>query len=104
MLPLVVTYAVGWAALGAGAAARRAHVGRRGRIGKIVGALFGAEIERRRGGKGTRGAAAGVAAGVVAGAVIRRLGPLGLLAGGAYAAKKAFDRRREAKAERPADG
>ena len=68
-------------------------------IGKVIGALFGAEVERRRGGKGAKGAAAGVAAGVVAGAVIRRLGPIGLLAGGAYVAKKALDRRREARGD-----
>jgi hypothetical protein len=60
-------------------------------IGKIVGALVGREIDRRDGRGGMKGALFGAAA---AGA-LRRLGPLGLLAGGAYVAKKAMDRRRE---------
>ena len=60
-------------------------------IGRVVGALFGAEMERSRGGKGLAGAAMGV----VATSVIRRMGPLGLLIGGAYVAKKAYDRHRE---------
>lgn len=59
-------------------------------IGKIIGALVGREIDRRDGRGGVKGAMMGAAA---AGA-LRRLGPLGLLAGGAYVAKKAFDRRK----------
>lgn len=59
-------------------------------IGKLVGALVGREIDRRDGRGGMKGALVGAAA---AGA-LRRLGPLGLLAGGAYIAKKAMDRRR----------
>ena len=60
-------------------------------IGKVIGALVGREIDRRDGRGGMKGAMLGAAA---AGA-LRRLGPIGLLAGGAYVAKKAMDRRRE---------
>lgn len=59
-------------------------------IGKIIGALVGREIDRRDGSGGAKGALMGAAA---AGAM-RRLGPLGLVLGGAYVAKKALDRRR----------
>ena len=59
-------------------------------IGKIVGALVGREIDRRDGRGGMKGALAGAAAA----GMLRRLGPLGLIAGGAYVAKKAVDRRR----------
>lgn len=60
-------------------------------IGRVVGALFGAEMQRQRGQSGLKGAAMGV----VATSVLRRMGPLGVLIGGAYVAKKALDRRRE---------
>jgi uncharacterized protein (DUF697 family) len=60
-------------------------------IGRIVGALFGAEMDRQRGQSGLKGAAKGV----IATAVLRRMGPLGMVLGGAYVAKKAYDRRRE---------
>lgn len=59
-------------------------------IGKIVGALVGREMGRREGSGGLKGAALGA---IVAGGM-RRLGPLGLVLGGGYAAKKAYDRRR----------
>lgn len=59
-------------------------------IGKLIGALVGREIDRRDGSGGMKGAVIGAAA---AGA-LRRLGPLGLLAGGAYVAKKTMDRRK----------
>lgn len=59
-------------------------------IGKLLGALIGREIDRRDGDSGIKGAAIGALA---AGAV-RRLGPIGLLLGGAYVAKKVVDRRR----------
>jgi len=62
-------------------------------IGKLIGALVGREIDRRDGQGGVKGAVFGAAA---AGA-LRRLGPLGVLAGGAYVAKKAYDRRRTKK-------
>ena len=62
-------------------------------IGKLFGALVGREIDRRDGKGGVKGALFGAAAA----GMIRRAGPLGLLAGGAWVAKKAYDRR---KAER----
>lgn len=59
-------------------------------IGRIVGALVGREMDRRDGGGGAKGAALGwLAAGAM-----RRLGPLGVVLGGAYVAKKALDRRK----------
>lgn len=59
-------------------------------IGKVISALVGREIDRRDGSGGAKGAAIGwVAAGAM-----RRLGPLGLALGGAYVAKKAYDRRK----------
>ncbi len=62
-------------------------------IGKVSGALVGREIDRRDGSGGAKGAALGwLAAGAM-----RRLGPLGLALGGAYVAKKAYDRRRAAR-------
>jgi hypothetical protein len=59
-------------------------------IGKIIGALVGREIDRRDGDSGIKGALIGAAS---AGA-LRRLGPAGLLLGGAWVAKKAYDRRK----------
>lgn len=59
-------------------------------IGKVIGALVGREIDRRDGSGGAKGAALGwMAAGAM-----RRLGPLGLALGGAYVAKKVYDRRK----------
>lgn len=62
-------------------------------IGKILGGLIGRKLDRRDGQGGIKGALMGVATA----SIIRRVGPLGLLAGGAWIAKKAFDRH---KAER----
>jgi len=59
-------------------------------FGRVIGALVGREIDRRDGKGGMKGALIGAAA---AGG-LRRLGPLGLVLGGAYVAKKALDRRR----------
>lgn len=59
-------------------------------IGKIIGALVGREIDRRDGSGGTKGALIGM----VAAGALRRMGPLGLVLGGAYVAKKALDRRK----------
>lgn len=59
-------------------------------IGRIIGALVGREIDRRDGEGGLKGAVIGAAA---AGA-LRRLGPVGLLIGGVYVARKAINRRR----------
>ncbi|MGH6782962.1 MAG: hypothetical protein ACREB5_12770 [Sphingomonadaceae bacterium] len=61
-------------------------------IGKMIGALVGREIERHEGGRGLKGAVLGAAA--IGG--LRRLGPLGVVLGGAYVAKKMLDRRRGA--------
>lgn len=68
-------------------------------IGRIVGALVGREIDRRDGRGGLKGAALGALA--VGG--MRRLGPLGLLLGGGYVAKKAYDRHRAARIASPRD-
>ena len=65
-------------------------------IGRIIGALVGRELDRRDGSGGLKGAALGA----VAMGAMRRMGPLGMLVGGAYVAKKAYDRRREVKGSR----
>ncbi|MFZ3484561.1 hypothetical protein [Sphingomonas sp. 3-13AW] len=62
-------------------------------IGRIVGALVGREIDRRDGSGGAKGAALGY----LVGGAMRRMGPLGLVLGGGYVAKKAYDRRRARK-------
>jgi hypothetical protein len=59
-------------------------------LGKLVGALVGGEIGKRHG-EGAKGALIGA----LAMGPNRRMGPLGLVLGGAYVAKKAMDRRRE---------
>ena len=58
----------------------------------LVTALIGREIDRRDGKGGMTGALIGVAAS----RVLTRMGPLGLVLGGAYVAKKAYDRRKAA--------
>ena len=63
-------------------------------VGKILGALIGAEVERKRQQSGLRGAVIGA----VAVGLVRRLGPIGLAIGGTWAAKRAYDRHREASA------
>ncbi|MCP3736014.1 hypothetical protein M9979_14160 [Sphingomonas sp. RP10(2022)] len=65
-------------------------------IGRIIGALVGREIDRRDGQGGIKGAAIGA----LSVGALRRMGPLGLLLGGGYVAKKAYDRRREARGQR----
>lgn len=62
-------------------------------FGRIIGALVGREIDRSDG----RGGAKGAAMGWVAGSAMRRMGPLGLILGGGYVAKKAYDRRQAKK-------
>jgi len=57
-------------------------------IGKVLSALIGAEVEKRRQESGLKGAVIGM----VAFGLIKRLGPVGLAVGGAYAAKKIYDR------------
>lgn len=59
-------------------------------IGRVIGALVGREIDRRDGSGGLKGAAIGA----LAAGGLRRLGPLGLVLGAGYVAKKALDRRR----------
>ena len=59
-------------------------------IGKIVGALVGRELDRRDGSSGMKG----MLTGALAAGALRRMGPLGMVLGGAYVAKKAMDRRR----------
>jgi len=61
-------------------------------IGKIIGALIGAEVEKRRQESGLKGAVLGAAAV----GLTKRLGPVALVLGGAYAAKKLYDRRNNA--------
>lgn len=65
-------------------------------IGKIIGALVGREIDRRDGQGGTKGALIGM----MAAGGLRRMGPLGLILGGGYVAKKAYDRRRMSRSTR----
>ena len=59
-------------------------------LGRVIGALVGREIDRRDG----RGGLKGAAFGALAMGGLRRMGPLGMVLGGAYVAKKALDRRR----------
>lgn len=66
----------------------------------VIGALVGREIDRRDGSGGLKGAAIGA----LASRALTRMGPLGLVIGGAYVAKKALDRRRTArKVDGPGD-
>ena len=62
-------------------------------IGKIAAAFIGREIDRSDGRVGLKGAAIGL----LAAGALRRMGPLGLVLGGAYVAKKVLDRRRAAR-------
>lgn len=59
-------------------------------IGRVIGALVGRELDRRDGSGGLKGAAIGA----IAAGGLRRMGPLGLLIGAGYVAKKAYDRRK----------
>lgn len=65
-------------------------------IRSILGALVGREIDRRDGSGGIKGAAIGM----IAARVLSRMGPLGLVLGGGYVAKKAYDRHKADKAAR----
>jgi hypothetical protein len=62
-------------------------------IGKVIGALVGREMDRRDGSGGLKGAVIGAASA----GLLRRMGPIGMVLGGAYVAKKAYDRRRTAR-------
>ncbi len=59
-------------------------------IGKVIGALVGREIDQRDGSGGMKG----MVLGTLAAGALRRMGPFGLVLGGAYVAKKLLDRRR----------
>ena len=59
-------------------------------IGNIMAAVIGNAIDRRDG----RGGLKGAALGLLAAGVIRRMGPVGLAIGGAYALKKVLDARK----------
>ncbi len=59
-------------------------------IRSIIGALVGREVNRSSRSSGVKGAIGGV----VAMSVLRRMGPLGMILGGGYAAKKAYDRHK----------
>lgn len=65
-------------------------------IRSIIGALVGREIDRRDGSGGAKGALLGMAAM----RAMRGMGPLGLILGGGYVAKKAYDRRKGARTTR----
>lgn len=66
-------------------------------LGKLLGAFIGSKIDKRDGQGGVKGAVIGA----VAAGAIRRAGPLGLLLGGAYVAKKAFDKRKAGRTGAP---
>ncbi|WP_420141192.1 hypothetical protein [Sphingomonas sp.] len=59
-------------------------------IGRVIGALVGRELDRGRNESGVKGALVG-ALGV---SVLRRMGPLGMVLGGAYVARKMYQRSR----------
>ncbi len=65
-------------------------------IRTIIGALLGRELDRRDGSGGAKGALVGA----LATRAVTRMGPLGMLLGGGYVAKKAYDRHRASKAGR----
>ncbi len=62
----------------------------------IIGALVGGELDRR----GRSGGVGGALLGAVAARAVTRMGPLGMLLGGAYVAKKAYDRHKAGRAPR----
>ena len=66
-------------------------------LGKLIGGLVGRRIDRRDGSGGAKGMLMGAAAGHV----LRRAGPFGLVLGGAYLAKKVYDRRKLARRPTP---
>ncbi|MFW2828671.1 hypothetical protein [Sphingomonas sp. ID0503] len=68
-------------------------------IGKVLAAIIGSKIDQRDGSGGVKGAILGA----TAAGVIRRMGPLGIVLGGAYLAKKAYDKRRTERVVTPAE-
>ncbi len=69
-------------------------------IRTIIGALLGRELDRRDG----RGGVGGAMVGALATRAVTRMGPLGMALGGAYVAKKAYDRHRATRAGVPPRG
>jgi hypothetical protein len=69
-------------------------------IRTIIGALLGRELDRRDG----RGGMGGAMVGALATRAVTRMGPLGMALGGAYVAKKAYDRHRASRADVPPRG
>jgi hypothetical protein len=65
-------------------------------LGNIIGALIGREVAQRNREGGVKGAVIGAATM----SILRRMGPLGLAVGGAYAARKMWQR---SKTERSTD-
>ena len=63
-------------------------------IRTILGALVGAELDKRDGSDGAKGALIGA----LATRAVTRMGPLGMALGAGYVAKKAYDRRKARKA------
>lgn len=66
-------------------------------IKTILGALVGRELDRRDGSGGAKGALVGA----LATRVVTRMGPLGMALGGAYLAKKAYDRCKASRVDTP---
>ena len=66
-------------------------------IRTILGALVGREIDKRDGAGGAKGALIGA----LATRAVTRMGPLGMVLGGAYVAKKAYDRRKAGRVGTP---
>ena len=66
-------------------------------IRTIIGALLGRELDRRDG----RGGVGGAMVGALETRAVTRMGPLGMALGGAYVAKKAYDRHRATRAGVP---
>jgi hypothetical protein len=58
-------------------------------IGKVLAAAIGAKIDQSDGEGGFKGAALGI----LGAALVRRIFPAAVLVGGAWAAKRAWDRR-----------
>lgn len=56
----------------------------------IIGALVGKELDQRNGSGGLKGAAIGM----IAARALTRTGPLGIVLGGGYVAKKMYDRHK----------
>lgn len=59
-------------------------------IRTMIGALIGGELDRHGRSRGVGGAMLGM----VAARMVTRMGPLGMLLGGAYVAKRAYDRHK----------